>query len=162
MAFLFDEHQALLIKLLEARVDFILIGDYAGNFHGYNRPTGNMNIWLRPDNENKKKLLALLKIEGYRDAGLNALKKLDFSKANAFHIGHPPLRADFLTMVSGVEFDDAWKAKVFLPLEKYFVPVLNLNHLILSKIGNKRTRGKADVEELQKISQVKRKPKMKN
>ena len=59
MKILLEEFRLLLKKLLESKVDFILIGGYAVNFHGYNRPTGDMDIWLRPTNETRDKLVQL-------------------------------------------------------------------------------------------------------
>ncbi len=52
-----EQHQDLLKKLLEAKVDFIIIGGYSVIFHGYKRTTGDIDIWLKPDNTNKEKLL---------------------------------------------------------------------------------------------------------
>ena len=37
------------------------------------------------------------------------------------------------------------------------IPVLHLNHLILSKIANDRIKDKLDIEELQKLKQLKNK-----
>lgn len=31
----------------------MLIGGYAENYYGFNRVTGNLDIWIRPDNNNK-------------------------------------------------------------------------------------------------------------
>ena len=50
------EHKLFLLKLIEHDVIFILIGGHADNFHGYGRPSGDMDIWVKPDNENKIKL----------------------------------------------------------------------------------------------------------
>ncbi len=35
MNILIEEHKALLVQLLNAKIDFILIGGYAVIFHGY-------------------------------------------------------------------------------------------------------------------------------
>jgi len=53
-------HQQLIKKLLEARVEFIIIGGYSVIFHGYQRTTGDIDIWLKPDNTNKERLLPVL------------------------------------------------------------------------------------------------------
>jgi len=49
-------HKTFLMDLLDAKVNFILIGGYAVNYHGYPRYTADMDIWLKPDNGNKQKL----------------------------------------------------------------------------------------------------------
>ena len=53
MNILLDEHKATLINLLKSKIDFILIGGYAEIYHGYGRTTGDMDVWLKPDNENR-------------------------------------------------------------------------------------------------------------
>jgi hypothetical protein len=55
-----EEHQKLVADMLSAGIEFILIGGYAVNFHGYNRTTGDLDVWLKPDEENKIKILQLL------------------------------------------------------------------------------------------------------
>ena len=42
----------------------MLIGGYAVVFHGYNRTTGDMDLWLRPTNENKERLIKALREQG--------------------------------------------------------------------------------------------------
>jgi len=64
MNILLDEHKVILIKLLQSKVDFILIGGYAVNYHGYGRTTGDMDVWLRPDNGNRDKLVPVLESLG--------------------------------------------------------------------------------------------------
>ena len=46
-------HLDLIKDLLEAKVDFIIIGGYSVIFHGYKRTTGDIDIWLKPSNEIK-------------------------------------------------------------------------------------------------------------
>ena len=152
MNFLFPSHKALLIELIKAKIDFILVGGYAVIFHGYLRTTGDMDLWLKPDNSSRDKLLPLLKKTGIVEADLSVFKDLDFNKMIAFHLGQSPERIDFLTKLSGLNFDDAYKYSSILPLGEYEVHVLKLTDLILNKLSSNRMKDKADVEELQKIS----------
>ena len=155
MVIVFEQHKIFLEKLLNAGVEFILIGGYAVNFHGYNRPTGDMDIWLKPENENKTRLIHLLKNEGYTAESLEPIEGMDFTKHLAFHLGKNPYRIDFLTFIQGVNFEDAQKQQQELPLKDKFVPVLHLHHLVLSKMNTDRLKDKADIEELQKIERNK-------
>jgi predicted nucleotidyltransferase len=150
MVIIFENHKIFLKRLVEAGIDFILVGGYAVNFHGYNRPTGDMDIWLKPSNENKNKLLQLLKKEGYSEKSLAHIRESDFNTHLAFHIGNDPFRIDFLTYINGVEFEEAQKQQQSLPLDNIIVPVLHLHHLVLSKMNTERIKDKADIEELQK------------
>ena len=67
-------------------------------------------------------------------------------------MGEQPLRVDFLTKVNLVEFDDAWNKKRYFQLKNQNVPVVDYEHLILTKISTGRTKDKLDIEELQKIN----------
>jgi len=51
-----------------------------------------------------------------------------------FNIGGPPLKIDFLTRISGVDYDDANSMKILADLDGIVLPVLHLNHLVLSKL----------------------------
>jgi predicted nucleotidyltransferase len=157
MIIFLEEFRQLLKTMLKHQVDFILVGGYAVNYYGYNRPTGDMDIWLMPDNSNKERFISLLKEERFSVADINKIKGIDFTKEVAFHFGKPPKRIDFLTKISNVNFNDAWKEKKMLPMEDFQIPVLHLHHLISSKISSERIRDKADVEELQKIAKLKKK-----
>lgn len=43
-----DEHMEIIRILIDANVDFMLIGGYAVIYHGYRRTTGDMDYgWLR-------------------------------------------------------------------------------------------------------------------
>jgi predicted nucleotidyltransferase len=157
MIIFLDEFRQLLKSLIEYKIEFILIGGYAVNYHGYNRPTGDLDIWLKPDNTNRDKLISLLKNENFSAVSIKRITKLDFTQMVAFHFGKPPKRVDFLTKITGVGFEEAWKEKVLLPVENFQIPVLHLNQLILSKLSSNRLRDKADIEELQKVAKLKRK-----
>lgn len=156
MNILIEEHKALIVQLLEAKIDFILIGGYAVIYHGYGRTTGDMDIWLRPANENRAKLIPLLEAQGIIQDDIERLRKTDFTQMIAFHIDEPPYRVDFLTGMVGLKYDEADKKKVFFSLGQYQVPVLHLDHLIVNKLISGRAKDKADVEELQKIMQLKK------
>ena len=148
----YDAHQRFLEVLIRHNVKFLLIGGYAVNFHGYNRTTGDMDIWLEPSNENKNQFLNALKAEQFDEEQINALEKIDFSRPVSFYTGQAPLRIDFLTKITGVTFKEAYEKSDFFKLSEYKIPVLNLHDLILSKISNGRPQDKADIEELQRIN----------
>ncbi len=151
-----EPHKHILKRLIEFKVDFLLVGGYAVNYHGYNRATGDMDIWLRPDNLNREAFIELLKAEDFDENSLNHVKQIDFNNAAAFHIGEKPLQIDFLTRLSGVTYEDAWQKKETFQLNDLRIPVIHLHDLIISKIATGRLKDKNDVEELQKIMQLKR------
>jgi hypothetical protein len=152
-----DEHRAIILQLLKANVDFMLVGGYAVIYHGYGRTTGDIDIWLNPNNENRDRLIPIIATMGIMSEDIEKLKKTDFKEMVAFHIGEQPERIDFITRLSGLQYNEANKNKVFLALEGYQVPVIHLDDLVLTKLVSNRAKDKADVEELQKIMQLKKK-----
>lgn len=150
-------HQDLIKKLIGAGVNFIIIGGYSVIFHGYKRTTGDIDIWLKPENENKLKLLPVLKDLGFEDSELNEVAALDFTKHMVFSIGEPPEKMDFLSHINLVNYDDADKQKVLAEIEGILIPFLHLNDLVLSKMNTGRQKDKADIEMLQQIEKAKNK-----
>ena len=98
----------------------------------------------------KNKLLEALKTERVFEEDLIYLKSLDFTKHLVFHIGEEPSKIDFLTFINGVSYEDADVVKNHFKSGEYEIPVIHLNHLILSKLSSNRPKDKADIEELQK------------
>jgi len=151
MDFLYKTHKELLILLVEYKVDFMLIGGYSVIYYGYNRGTGDLDLWLMPNNQNKIKLLKALRIFGIKPLDLNKLEKIDFTETNMFFIGEAPEKIDFLTHVQNVVWDEAIKNVRYLPFKNIQVPVVGYHDLLLMKMASDRLKDKADVEELQKI-----------
>lgn len=151
-----DKHLLLIQNLIQGNVSFILIGGYAVNFHGYNRTTGDMDLWVKPDNENRDKMVKVLIEMGFNKDDLDAIGKMDFNNALAFNFWEVPYKVDVLTKVAGVAYETADKEKVIAEIENIKIPFIHVNHLVLSKIGNNRTKDKLDVEELQKIQSFKK------
>ncbi|MEO6132087.1 MAG: nucleotidyltransferase [Saprospiraceae bacterium] len=146
-----EEHQNVLSNLRLKNVEFLLIGGYAVIFHGYPRSTGDMDIWVRPSNENKALLINALRDSGYDPDNLSELNKVDFVKHFAFSLGIEPQKIEFINYVNLVSFDEAFQNKVLFDFEGLIVPFINVRELILSKINTGRKKDEADVEELQRI-----------
>lgn len=92
-----------------------------------------------------------MKAEGFEQESLERISKTDFTKHAAFHIGDKPLQIEFLTKISGLTFDEAYSARDAVSFEDKILPVINLEHLIISKLSSRRPKDKHDVEELQRL-----------
>jgi hypothetical protein len=155
MDLLLEEHKKILFLLIKHNVKFILIGGYAVIYHGYERTTGDMDIWLEPANENRDKFVAALKEHGTDQKGLDILINMDFTKPQVMHIGDMPNKIDFLTKVQGLNFEEATRQSETLQLKNQQIPVLHFDHLIINKLLTGRTQDKADVEKLREIHRLK-------
>lgn len=148
-----EEHRQLLYALVKNNVDFMLIGGYAVIHYGYDRTTGDMDIWLQNGNVNRDKLILALREFGIEDSDIEQLKNMDFTNpVPVFIIGEDPRRIDFVTLISNVSFEEAIKRVNYFPLGNIKIPVIHYDHLILSKLTSNRMKDKADIEELQRIN----------
>lgn len=54
------------LKLLNLKqVDYLLIGGYAVGYHGYPRPTGDLDIWVAVHRRNAENIVDALKEFGF-------------------------------------------------------------------------------------------------
>jgi predicted nucleotidyltransferase len=146
-----DDHQEMIRLLIESQVEFLLIGGYAVVYHGYKRTTGDMDLWIKPTNENKEKIIKARESAAYENDDLNILNKKDFTNHTMFSVGSEPQKIDFLNHINQVSFEEAYQNKVVFEFDGLQLPVINVRELILSKMNTGRKKDEADIEELQKI-----------
>ena len=136
-----------LLKLLNKNnVEFIIIGGYALAFHGAPRFTGDIDIYVRPDSENAKRILVALNDFGF---GLLGLTIDDFNNPNkVIQLGVPPVRIDLITSITGVSWDDA--SQNTCPGSYGDIPVsyLGKEQFLTNKIATGRKKDLADIEAL--------------
>lgn len=150
-------HRLTLEKLVEKKVDFMLVGGYAVNYHGYNRVTGDMDLWVRPDNENKHLLLAALRDLDFDEEGMAEVKSWDFTTPKLFKIWPEPFQTEFMTHISGVTYSVAKGTAIHADFDGLIIPVIHIQNLIINKKATNRLKDQADVEYLQKIQDLKSK-----
>ncbi len=146
-----DEHIEVLRCLIQHDVDFVLVGGYAVIFYGYLRTTGDLDIWLKPDNYNKEKLINALRELDFEEEDIIYIHEMDFKKHQAFSLNIVPQRIDFFNYINQVTFDLGFENRTIAEFEGLALPFIHINDLVLSKINTNRLKDKADIEELQKI-----------
>jgi hypothetical protein len=127
-------------------VAYLIIGGYALAYHGSPRYTGDMDILIRPDVENARRILAALAEFGF---GLLGLEIEDFStEGRVAQFGVSPVRVDILTSITGVSWKEACSSQE--PGTYGGVPVhyISREHFILNKRAVGRAKDLADVEAL--------------
>jgi len=110
---IFDNYTFQLLQELNTKqVEYLVVGGYAVNFHGYRRTTGDIDLWIKPNNGiNKEKIIACLRNLSVTENILSKLNTLDFTVPLVFVDGKEPFKIDFMTHISGVNFDEAWAEK---------------------------------------------------
>ena len=152
MNLFFEEHQEIFKELIEQNVDFMLIGGYAVIIHGYSRTTGDVDLWIKPTNGNKTKLITAFKNLNFESADIYELEKMNFEDHLVFSIGEEPLKIDFITKVNLVKYDEADVRKIIVEIDNLKIPIVHLHDLVLMKTNTKRKKDEADIEELQRNS----------
>lgn len=133
----------MLSALFAEGVEFLLVGAYAMAAHGLPRATGDMDLWIRPSNENAQRVWRAL--HRFRAPLLN-LKLEDLQTTDTvFQIGVAPRRIDILTAIDGVGFDEAWLHRKEIEVDGQKCPVLSRDHLVQNKKASGRPKDLADV-----------------
>lgn len=141
----------ILSVFLEEGVEFLLVGAYALAVHGHPRATGDLDLWARPSPENAQRVWRALEKFG---APLSQLTLEDLQKPDLiFQIGVAPRRIDILTSIEGVEFEEAWPARLEVEIDGLRIPVIGREHLIQNKKASGRPQDLADVAWLEQNEQ---------
>lgn len=133
----------MLSALIAEEAEFLVVGAYAMAAHGVPRATGDLDFWINRSEENADRVLRALRAFG---APTSDLSPTEFTDPDLiFQIGVEPNRIDIITSIDGVDFADAWKARMITHIEGLDVPVLGRAHLIDNKRAVGRPKDIADL-----------------
>lgn len=146
----------LLQGLKEQKVDFLIVGGYAVMKYTEPRFTKDLDIWIRNTPQNAEKVYRALAEFG---APLEAdgLTIHDFASHDiTYQIGRPPLRADIITRIDGVVFQEAWARRISGTIAGVEVNFIGLEDLIRNKEASGRS---SDADHLKLLRKQTRKGK---
>src|SRR5262245_48726220 len=145
----------LLSAFNDQDVEYLVVGAHALAAHGHVRATKDLDVWVRPEPANAARVLAALR--GY-GAPLHGLTESDLASPGLiFQIGVPPIRIDVLTAIDGVEFEEAWSARIRARFADLEAAVISKEHLIRNKRAAGRLQDLAHIERLEQHSPTRRK-----
>ena len=113
-------------------------------FEFFNLLTGNFNTFIR-------NFPFFCTLKSFDDFGLSSLglEQNDFiERGNVIQIGYPPLRADFLTEISGVSWEEAWSSRITATLGGIPVSFISRENLIRNKKAAGRPVDLGDLDRL--------------
>jgi hypothetical protein len=141
-----NDFRELLELFNKHRVEYLIVGGYALAFHGAPRVTGDIDLFVRPTDENANRVLAALDEFGF--ASLN-VSQADFTTPGmVVQLGVAPLRVDIITRISGVSWEQADAAKVGGCYGDTPVCFISRDDLIANKRATGRLKDAADIEAL--------------
>lgn len=153
---IFDEEILKFWKALQNnKVRYIMVGGYATNLHGYQRFTGDIDIWLEDTQINRQNLRSAFIECGMGDYFM--LDRMQFVPGWTDFQLMNGLRLDIMISMKGLEgysFDECLQMAAVADIEDVQVAFLHLNQLIDNKKAVNRPKDQIDVIELEKIKKI--------
>jgi hypothetical protein len=135
------------LRLLNVhKVEYLLIGGYAVNYHGYPRATADMDIWVAVHPANAGRIVGALKEFGFDLPDLSP--ELFLREWQIIRLGVPPVRIEIATTISGVDFAECYAERVDDILDGVPAKLISLDHLKRNKKASGRHQDLADLEHL--------------
>jgi len=136
-----------LLELLNShRVEYLVVGGYALAFHGVPRFTGDIDLFVKPEDANAKRILSVLDEFGF--GSLNFSESDFTSPDNVVQLGVPPVRVDIMTSLTGVSWEKAEAGKISGSYGTTVVSFISKKDLIANKKALGRNKDLADIEAL--------------
>jgi hypothetical protein len=129
--------------LNDSGAEYLVVGAHALSTYGTARATGDIDIWIRPTKENARRVWAAM------DKFRAPRRKLTIDDLctpdNVYQIGVEPERIDFLTSITGVEFDEAWQNRTQTRINGISVNVISRADFLKNKRACGRPKDLADI-----------------
>ena len=136
-----------LLELLNAhKAEYLVVGGYALAFHGVPRFTGDIDLFVKPESANAKRILSVLNEFGF--GSLNFSESDFTSPDNVVQLGVPPVRVDIMTSLTGVSWEKAEAGKIRGSYGTTAVSFISKKDLIANKKALGRNKDMADIEAL--------------
>lgn len=153
---LFDEEILNFWRALQQQnVLYIMVGGYATNLHGYQRFTGDIDIWIKDTLANRQNLR-----RAFTDCGMGDYPMVEYMQFipgwTDFRLNNG-LRLDILIEMKGLEgytFEECLQMASVADIENVNIPFLHLNQLIANKKVINRPKDQADVIALEQIRKL--------
>jgi hypothetical protein len=138
------------LKLLNVHgVEYLLIGGYAVNYHGYSRSTKDMDIWIAVHPENARRVVTALEEFGFGSPQL--VPDLFLQDQSIVRMGVPPLLLEITTRISGVGFEESYRERVVTDMDGIPVNIISLKYLKQNKKASGRHKDLDDLEQLERL-----------
>jgi len=146
----YPDFKELLALFNKHRVEYLVVGGYALAFHGAPRFTGDLDLYVRPDAGNARRILAALDEFGF---GSLELTEDDFRlPGKVVQLGVPPIRVDLITSLSGASWKQADEGKARGTYGDVPVPFIGREAFLANKRATGRTKDLADAEALEALN----------
>ncbi|RYE18083.1 MAG: hypothetical protein EOP42_31240 [Sphingobacteriaceae bacterium] len=153
---IFDEEVLIFWKALQDHnVKYIMVGGFAINLHGYQRFTGDMDIWIKDTLDNRKQLR-----KAFANCKMGDFPMIEYMQFvpgwTEFQLNNN-LKLDILVSMKGLEgysFNECLEIASVADIQGLEVPFLHLNQLIANKKFVNRPKDQIDVLALEEIKKL--------
>ena len=135
------------VELLNAlNVRYIVVGAHAVAYYGHPRFTADLDLFIERSHENAERLVQVIERFGFGDLNLSADDFLQ--EDQVIQLGIAPNRIDLLTVLSGINFQEAWATREQGEIEGLTVPFISKEMLKRNKAATGRSQDLVDLEHL--------------
>ncbi len=128
------------------KVDYVIVGAYALAFHGCPRYTGDLDLLVKPDSNNARRIIEAIK--EFRFESLDLTTEDFSSKEKVVQLGVPPIRIDILTSLTGVTWEQISSNRAKGEYGNIPVYFIGKNEFIANKKALGRHKDLADIESI--------------
>jgi hypothetical protein len=139
----FDEFCALLTA---RAVEFVIVGAHALAFHGAPRFTGDLDILVRPTEENGTRLLSAISDFGFPTPSLSPTDIVEGNKV--IEMGVAPVQIHVMSQIDGVTWDEVWATRELGALGSGTVAFIGRDAFLRNKRAAARPKDLADIDAL--------------
>lgn len=133
-------------SLIAHSVDFLVVGAYALAYHGAPRYTGDIDVYVRPSEDNASHLLAALASFGFP---IGDVRPADLTNPDRIlQMGVEPVQIHVMSAISGVSWDDAWAGRQVGRCGSHDLPFIGRREFVRNKRASGRLKDLADIEAL--------------
>lgn len=133
-----------------ARVRYMLLGGYAVILFGYDRSTGDMDVWVERTSENYTRLVRAFRLFGMPVFDMSEAAFLNHEVTDVFSFGVPPASVEILTNPKGVAFADCYPRSSWYEHEGLSIRLIGKSDLLAAKRAVARPRDLDDIKRLGK------------
>jgi len=143
-----QDFRDFLQALNDKEVEYILVGGFAVILHGYQRVTGDMDIWVNRTDSNYSRIVEAFNQFGMPVFDMTRENFLHEKKPDVFIFGRRPNAIDIMLQVKGLRFSECFEIAKWFEDDGLKIKVLHINHLRQAKKEAGRFKDFDDLEHL--------------
>jgi len=143
------------LKVIDAfnqeEVEYMVVGGFAVNFHGYNRSTGGLDLWVSKRDDNLQSIQRAIETLGF-EFPVEAITELKEERMVSFSdSGFLVELMTRLNISNEVTFQEAYQNSVIRLVDGISIWVISINELKQEKARSKRYK---DLDDLSKLEEA--------